>query len=190
MNVHARLERAARAASCPPAALSAGTTAATCPTSTPRYSNTPAKHSCLSSTESRLRDRRRSIAFKAQREFWRSRENGILLSPQSGEDNYPSYYTYSYPHALLEAYLKQWHAEHDPVPGKEPTSESFSYHGASWDELKPHLWTFFRAVKSRKPVTEDAVFGHNAALACHMANESYFRRAPVTWDATTNQIKS
>jgi predicted dehydrogenase len=117
-------------------------------------------------------------------------ENGILLSPQSGEDSSPSYYTYSYPHALLEAYLKQWHAEHDPAPGKEPTAESFSYHGASWDELKPHLWTFFRAVKSRQPVTEDAVFGHNAALACHMANESYFRRAAVTWDVATNQIKS
>jgi hypothetical protein len=45
-------------------------------------------------------------------------------------------------------------------------------------------------VKSRQPVTEDAVFGHNAALACHMANESYFRRAAVTWEAATNQIKS
>jgi hypothetical protein len=41
--------------------------------------------------------------------------------------------------------------------------------------VKPHLWNFFQAVKTRKPVTEDAVFGHHAALACHMANESYFR---------------
>jgi hypothetical protein len=39
-------------------------------------------------------------------------------------------------------------------------------------------------------VTEDTVFGHNAALACHMANESYFRHAAVTWDAASGQIKS
>ena len=35
---------------------------------------------------------------------------------------------------------------------------------------------FFQAVKTRKPVVEDAVFGHHAALACHMANQSYFRK--------------
>jgi len=45
-------------------------------------------------------------------------------------------------------------------------------------------------VKSRKPVTEDAVFGHHAALACHMANESYFRQTAVRWDETSKTIKS
>ena len=43
-------------------------------------------------------------------------------------------------------------------------------------------------MRTRKPVTEDAVFGHNAALACHMANESYFRNAVVTWDAASGKI--
>jgi hypothetical protein len=56
--------------------------------------------------------------------------------------------------------------------------------------LKPHLWNFFQAVKSRKPVTEDAVFGHHAALACHMANESYFRKTAVWWDEASKTIKS
>jgi hypothetical protein len=36
---------------------------------------------------------------------------------------------------------------------------------------RPHLWNFFQAVKSRKPVAEDAVFGNHAAIACHMAND-------------------
>ena len=68
--------------------------------------------------------------------------------------------------------------------------DGFSYTGISWDELKPHLWTFFQAVRTNQPVTEDAVFGHNAALACHMANESYFRKSPTTWDAASGTIKS
>ncbi len=56
--------------------------------------------------------------------------------------------------------------------------------------MKPHLWNFFQAVKTRKPVTEDAVFGHHAALACHMANESYFRKGAVSWDEQSKTIKS
>jgi predicted dehydrogenase len=114
----------------------------------------------------------------------------ITYYPQSGEDTSPSYYASSFPHDMREAYFKKWHEEHDPAPGKEPLSaEGFNYKGDSWDDLRPHLWNFFQAVRSRKPVTEDAVFGHNAALACHMANESYFRRSAVTWDAASGQIK-
>ena len=56
--------------------------------------------------------------------------------------------------------------------------------------MRPHLNVFFQAVKSRKDVTENAVFGNNAAVACHMANESYFRQKPVTWDAASKTIKS
>jgi hypothetical protein len=117
-------------------------------------------------------------------------EQQVTFTPQSGKDESPSYYTASFPHALREAYLKQWHAEHDPVPGREPAPESITFRSVSFDEVRPHLWNFFQAVKSRKPVTEDAVFGHHAALACHMANESYFRRSAVHWDEQSKTIKS
>jgi hypothetical protein len=39
-------------------------------------------------------------------------------------------------------------------------------------------------------VTEDAVFGNHAAIACRMANESYFRRQSVSWDAASRSIKT
>jgi predicted dehydrogenase len=117
-------------------------------------------------------------------------EYAISYFPQSGQDESPSYYTVSYPKAMREAYAAQWHQEHDPKPGKEPVAQGCVYRSISWDEEKPHLWKFFQGVKNHQPVTEDAVFGHNAALACHMANESYFRNSAVTWDAATNQIKS
>ena len=45
------------------------------------------------------------------------------------------------------------------------------YCSVSWDEEKPHLWNYFQAAKTRKPVVEDAVFGHHAALACQMSNQ-------------------
>jgi len=114
----------------------------------------------------------------------------IVFTPQSGKDEPPSYYSGSFPRAMREAYIKHWHAEHDPAVGHEPVVETMVFKSVEFDDLKPHLWNFFQAVKSRKPVTEDAVFGHHAALACHMANESYFRNSAVYWDEGTNTIKS
>ena len=114
----------------------------------------------------------------------------IVFTPQSGKDEAPSYYSGGFPRAMREAYIKQWHAEHDPAVGHEPVVETMVFKSVQFDDLKPHLWNFFQAVKSRKPVTEDAVFGHHAALACHMANESYFRNSAVYWDEGTNTIKS
>jgi predicted dehydrogenase len=114
----------------------------------------------------------------------------ITFTPQTGEDGGPSWYANSYPKNLRDAYMKKWHAEHDPAPGKEPTAEIVSYQGPSYDETRPHLWNFFEAVRTRKPVTEDALFGHHAALACHMANESYFRKSAVYWDEGSKSIKS
>jgi predicted dehydrogenase len=117
-------------------------------------------------------------------------EFGITYSPQSGKDEYPCYYTSSYPGQMRAAYMKQWQEEHAATPGKEPLVESYTYKGNSWDDVRPHLWNFFQHSRSHTPVVEDAVFGHNAALACHMANESYFRKSAVTWDAASGAIKS
>ncbi|MGD0790523.1 MAG: hypothetical protein ABR920_02025 [Terriglobales bacterium] len=54
--------------------------------------------------------------------------------------------------------------------------------------MKPHLWTFFQAVRSRKPVVQGAVFGHHAALACHLANAAYFRQQGVYWEEASRTI--
>lgn len=116
-------------------------------------------------------------------------ELSITHYPQTGEDSSPSYYASSFSREWREAYYKKWHEEHDPAPGKEPLSEGYSFKGDSWDDQRPHMWAYFQAVRTRKPLPEDALFGHNAALACHMANESYFRRSIVTWDAGSGQIK-
>lgn len=111
-------------------------------------------------------------------------------SPQTGIDTEPSYYSGGFPRKMRAEYEKQWHEQNDPKLGHEPTLEDTLYKGHDWDDMRPHLNVFFQAVKSRKPVTEDAVFGNHAAIACHMANESYFRQKPVAWDAASKTIKS
>jgi predicted dehydrogenase len=99
------------------------------------------------------------------------------------------------PRGILDAkmraeYESKWFSEHAPKLGKEPLYDEVNYRGHDWDDMIPHMWNFFEAVKSRKPVVEDAVFGNHAAIACHMANESYFSQKTVYWDETTNSIKS
>ena len=115
----------------------------------------------------------------------------LTVTPQSGRDTEPSYYTRSYPGALRQAYEEQWHKENDPKLGERlPFAETITFTAPHFDGTRVHLWNFFEAVRTRKPVVEDVVFGHHAALACHMANESYFRRSAVTWDEATKTIKA
>ena len=111
-------------------------------------------------------------------------------SPQSGKDMEPSYYSGGFPAEMRQKYAKEWHAKHDPSPGQEPIAESHVYRGDDWDDVAPHLWNFFQAVQTRKPVAEDAVFGNHAAIACHMANESYFQKRTVYWDESAQSIRT
>jgi hypothetical protein len=90
---------------------------------------------------------------------------------------------------MREAYEKKWHEENDARVAREATSQTVTFRGPGIDEVRPHLSVFFDAVRSRKPVVEDAVFGHHAALACHMANESYYRKSTVYWDEASKTIK-
>jgi hypothetical protein len=115
---------------------------------------------------------------------------GLTLTTQDGTDHGPGWYYTALPKAAREAYEKKWHAENDARVAKSGT-ESITYRGPSgYDDTKPHLRNFFDAVRSRKPVVEDASFGNNTAIACHMANQSYFKKAAVVWDAAGKKIKT
>ena len=111
----------------------------------------------------------------------------IAFTPQVGEDMSPSYYAGSFPRALREGYERRWREDNAERLARQPMSESITIRGPG-DSTRLHLQNFFDAVRARKPVVEDAVFGHHAALACHMANESYFRKSDVTWNERAKAI--
>lgn len=112
----------------------------------------------------------------------------ITVTPQTGEDTEPCYYASSFPKAAHDEYVKEWLSAH-PSLGKTTVVEAVKYTGPSWDDVAPHLWNFFQAVRSRQPVVEDVVFGHHTALACHMANESFFRGSAVAWNEASGTIQ-
>jgi predicted dehydrogenase len=115
---------------------------------------------------------------------------GLTFTPQTGKDSSPSYYVRSYPHAMRAAFEEKWRQENTPKIGQAPMPETIIIRGPNYDDVKPHLFAFFEAVRTRQPVAEDVVFGHHAALACHMANEAYFKQQPVVWDAASGTVKS
>src|SRR4030043_288158 len=117
-------------------------------------------------------------------------EFGLQLSPQTGIDMSPSYYAYGFPEAMRDKYMQEWQEQKAPKVGKGALFDQTAWRGHDYDDMVPHLFNFFESVKSRKPVIQEAVFGNNAAIACHMANESYFRQKQVFWDETIRNLKS
>jgi hypothetical protein len=53
-----------------------------------------------------------------------------------------------------------------------------------------HHRNFIAAVRSRKPVVEDAVFGFRAAGPALLSNISYFDRRVCLWDAESMKLKT
>ncbi len=104
----------------------------------------------------------------------------VTYTPQLGINTSPSYYSQGFPAAMRKEYDREWAASNDPILAAHPLADVTVFRGPSWDGLRPHLAVFFDAVRTRKPVAEDVVFGHHAAAACHMANASYFEGKVIT----------
>ncbi len=114
----------------------------------------------------------------------------LTLTTQDGTDHGPGWYYPSFPKNLREEYEKKWHADNDARVAKSAT-ETITYRTpANYDDLKPHLRNFFDAVRTRQPVVEDAVFGNNTSIACHMANASYFKKTMAGWDGAAKNIRT
>jgi len=83
--------------------------------------------------------------FQGSKGILEMTEFGLTYTPQTGKDSGPSYYDGSFPNAMREAYEKQWHAENNPKLGQEPMPETVSFKAPDYDDVKPHLWTFFES---------------------------------------------
>ncbi len=114
-------------------------------------------------------------------------DESVTLSLQDGLDDGPC--APGWPRKLKADYVERWHREHDPKPGTQSALESTSYYAPpDYNEDREHLWNFFQSVRTRRPSVEDTTFGNNTAIACHMANYSYFKRTAAVWDPDGKKI--
>ena len=113
----------------------------------------------------------------------------LTLSTQRGMDTQPGWYYRSFPKAMREQYERDWHAKNDSILAQEVTETTKYRPPDGYSETREHLRCFFDAVRTRKPVIEDATFGNHTAIACHMANHAYFKKTIALWDASTRSIR-
>ena len=116
--------------------------------------------------------------------------NSVTFTPQNVTPRFEGYGWNGMTEAQRKQGMDEWRAAHPAaaVTPKEPGVESFTL-PKGYNDTADHLANFYRAIKTRQHVVEDEVFGHNAAIGCHMANYSYFHGTIARWNAATKTIE-
>ena len=115
--------------------------------------------------------------------------NTVTVTPQDTRPQPEGYSLDGWTAETKKQYLDEWHAAHPDLATTPAVVETYTA-PQGYDDTADHLTNFFHAVETREHVVEDEVFGHNAAVACHMANHSYFHRGVATWDTASQTITS
>ena len=127
--------------------------------------------------------------FQGSKGLIELREFSVTHSPQAGVDLSPSYYDGSFPRKCAKRTARN--GTRSTIPSREKNRIRPRPLGTATitTTCVPMFGSSLRPCARRQPVVQDAVFGHHAALACHLANESYFRKSPVYWDDSSQSIK-
>ena len=120
------------------------------------------------------------------------KDDVLTFAPQNTEPSPEGYSILGWPDKLRREYLEQWRKDHPAVlPGLHTVIESAETFQAprGYDERIDHVNNFMESVRSRQRPVEDAVFGNNTSIACHMANYSYFNKTFATWNEAARKIQ-
>jgi hypothetical protein len=110
------------------------------------------------------------------------------FTPQNVAPHFESYGWNGMTNEQRKAGMEAFRAAHPDPPPPLPEVETFSL-PKGYNDTADHIANFYKAIHSRQHVVEDEVFGHHAAIGCHMANYSYFHRTVARWDEATKTIK-
>ncbi len=110
---------------------------------------------------------------------------GVTVSKQPRETE-PGYTIETFPKAVQEAFLKEYREKYPTVRATadsiRPIAEEKFVPPEDYSDHSDHHRVFLNAVRTRKPVTEDAVFGYRAAAPALLSNVSYFKQRICNWD--------
>jgi predicted dehydrogenase len=107
---------------------------------------------------------------------------GLTLSRKQRSKE-PGYNIDTFPKAVQDEFLKIYRQQYPPSQPSisQSSDEIYSAPGGYSDHLD-HFRNFFNAVRSRKPVVEDATFGVRAAGPALLTNQSYYENRIMNWD--------
>ena len=105
-----------------------------------------------------------------------------------GFGGYDSLFTFS--KSMQTEMQKEYDAKWTAAQKKRKTKEDVLYKApAGYDEHLDHFTNFFDAIRTGKPVVEDAAFGFRAAAPALACNESYFNKQIIHWDPVNMKLK-
>jgi len=109
-------------------------------------------------------------------------DSSVTLSrrPQAKE---PGHTSDTFAKAAQDAFMKEYRAKYPDRPELQPRNDETYAAPPRYNSTDDHFRNFFDAVRTRRPVVEDAVFGLRAAGPALLANHSYFENRPIGWNA-------
>jgi hypothetical protein len=126
------------------------------------------------------------------REGLLSVDNGVTVSKQPRETE-PGYTIDTFSKSVQEQFLKEYREKYPPsrptADAMRPIGEDRYMPPRGYSDHLDHHRNFFAAIRSRKPVIEDAVFGYRAAGPALLSNISYFEHKAVQWNPETMSVK-
>src|SRR3546814_1214585 len=83
----------------------------------------------------------------------------------------------------LKSFVARYDKEYPPETRKVTQPEDIQFAAPEgYDDRYDHFVNFFEAIRTGKPVVEDAVFGLRAAGPALACNDSYLNNLVVHWD--------
>lgn len=110
-----------------------------------------------------------------------------IMPEAPGFGGYDSLFTFS--KSMQDQMQKEYDARWTPEQRKRKVKEDINYKAPrGYDEHLDHFTNFFDAIRTNKPVVEDAVFGFRAAAPALACNESYFNKKIINWDPVNMKL--
>ena len=115
-------------------------------------------------------------------------DQGVTIAKQPRETE-PGYSIESFSKPMQDAYMKQYREKYPARPAiadnMRPSGEERYAPPAGYSDQLDHMKIFVQAIRTRKPVIEDPVFGFRAAGPALLSNISYFEQRVCNWNPDT-----
>jgi predicted dehydrogenase len=110
-----------------------------------------------------------------------------ILPKAPGFGGYDAVFTY--PKAMQTALEQEYNQKYSADDKKRPSKEDITFTAPpGYSDHLDHFTNFFDAVRTGKPVVEDAAFGFRAAAPSLACNDSYFQKKIISWDPVNMKL--
>ena len=116
----------------------------------------------------------------------------VTLSKVTRETE-PGYTLNTFPAKVQDEFLKAYREKYPPqkpsADGMKPQAEDTFRAPRNYSDHQDHHRNFLAAIRGRRPVVEDALFGLRAAGPALLSNRSYFEKQTFFWNAQKCEVK-